>query len=597
MSKLFNKQYTPSKYQLKIFDFVQKEHGNAVIEAVPGAGKTYTLIQCLKHIPSNAKVLVAAFNTDIIQELRDKVSKLEEKPNVECRTLHSLGLSILKSNYYDKANTTPSDYKYTNYIMSYLSDFKKEEYTQLSKNDKKTYAENIKTFVDFGRYYLCKTENDLQKIQDQYSFDCMGSEKKIALEVMKWGRENIDIIDFTDMVWLPIVLNCKPYGHLYDWILIDEAQDLEKEERMLIELCTKMNTRRLFFGEKKQTINVFKGTDSSTFTSLLKIPNTIKLPLSITYRCPKSVVRFLHRYNPQIQAAPNAIEGEVKWHCEVDEIEDGSMVLCRANAPLMELYSKLSDMGKTAYIRGKDIGKNLIRLVEGTHEEKINKDLQAKGVFSALYNQLVSVIDDVMRKNRISEEMAIEDLNVAQFYDKIMALDAIAGDCTTVNELTQKIQLLFSDEKKSGVILSTVHKAKGLEADNVYICCPSLLPSKNAKLAWEIESEENLCYVAYSRSKVKLGFLKEDNMSQYSMTTQQKLNALQLIKVKVFYLYGNEVRCSGITPTFDAAKVIIEHSTKIEGFKENVKTVNNVVNNSSFASFKSFGSKKKRKKC
>ena len=144
-------EYIPSKYQLAIFDFVEKDHGNAVIEAVPGAGKTYTLIQCLKHIPKNAKVLVAAFNTDIIGELKGKIAKLEDKPNIDCRTLHSLGLSILVSNYYDKIDTTPSDYKYSNYITAYLSDYKEDEYTQLSKKDKKVYAENIKTFVDFGR--------------------------------------------------------------------------------------------------------------------------------------------------------------------------------------------------------------------------------------------------------------------------------------------------------------------------------------------------------------------------------------------------------------------------------------------------------------
>ncbi len=91
-------EYTPSQYQLDIFNFVQHGHGNAIIEAVPGAGKTYTLIQCLKHIPTNAKVLVAAFNTDIVNELKSKIAELDVKPNVECRTIHSLGLSILRSN-------------------------------------------------------------------------------------------------------------------------------------------------------------------------------------------------------------------------------------------------------------------------------------------------------------------------------------------------------------------------------------------------------------------------------------------------------------------------------------------------------------------
>ena len=78
---------------------------------------------------------------------------------------------------------------------------------------------------------------------------------------MERGKQDLSKIDFTDMVWLPIVLNCKPYNHLYDWILVDEAQDLEKEERVLVELCTKNSTRRMFLGERNQSINSFKGAD------------------------------------------------------------------------------------------------------------------------------------------------------------------------------------------------------------------------------------------------------------------------------------------------------------------------------------------------
>lgn len=82
------KEYTPSQYQLDIFNFVEHGVGNAIIEAVPGAGKTYTLIQCLKHIPTNMKVLVVAFNADIVQELKGKIENLESKPNIDCRTMH-----------------------------------------------------------------------------------------------------------------------------------------------------------------------------------------------------------------------------------------------------------------------------------------------------------------------------------------------------------------------------------------------------------------------------------------------------------------------------------------------------------------------------
>ena len=580
------KEYTPSRYQLDIFNFVEHGVGNAIIEAVPGAGKTYTLIQCLKHIPTNMKVLVVAFNTDIVQELKAKIESLESKPNIDCRTMHSLGLSMLSCNH--KVNREPCEYKYNNYIRDYLSAYDDEAYDVLSKKDKTVFADNIKKFIDFGRYYLCRTVKDMEKIATQYSFNCLGKEKEIALELMEKGKHDLDCIDFTDMVYLPIVLNCKPYRHLYDWILVDEAQDLEKEEKVLIERCVKKNTRMLFFGEKNQSIYSFKGTDSQSFTEFSKIPNTIKLPLSITYRCSKAVVRFLNRFNPNIKASNDANEGSVKWRCELSEVKDGDMILCRVNAPLMEVYSKLSAKGVTAYIKGKDIGNNLISLIEGTKETELNKTLKAKGVFSYLYNQLFDLIDDVMRRNRISFEMALENMEVSQLYDKILALEAIVGDLTTTQGLINRLNSLFSDEKKSGVSLSTVHKAKGLEAENVYICCPSLLPSKSAKLPWEIEEEEHLEYVAYSRPKNKLGFLKEDDMSRYSRTSQQKASDLQSIKLKVFYLYGDETRCSGVTINEDTSRIVIEHATEIKPVNYNIKTIDSIKtkSTSSFASFK-----------
>ena len=57
-------------------------------------------------------------------------------------------------------------------------------------------------------------------------------------------------------------------------------------------------------------------------------------------------------------------------------------------------------------------------------------------------------------------------------------------------------------------MLSTVHKAKGLEADNVYIICPDSLPMKfENQQEWEYAQEMNLKYVAVTRAKKKLVFV------------------------------------------------------------------------------------------
>ena len=63
-----------------------------------------------------------------------------------------------------------------------------------------------------------------------------------------------------------------------------------------------------------------------------------------------------------------------------------------------------------------------------------------------------------------------------------------------VGKLTEEIQGLFG--QGGGVLLSSVHRAKGLEADRVYILEPHRMPSPRAKKDWELEQEQNLMYVA-----------------------------------------------------------------------------------------------------
>jgi superfamily I DNA/RNA helicase len=53
-------------------------------------------------------------------------------------------------------------------------------------------------------------------------------------------------------------------------------------------------------------------------------------------------------------------------------------------------------------------------------------------------------------------------------------------------------------------MLSTIHKAKGLENDRIFFLCPELIPSKYATQPWQYEQEANLKYVAITRAKQEL---------------------------------------------------------------------------------------------
>ena len=83
----------------------------------------------------------------------------------------------------------------------------------------------------------------------------------------------------------------------------------------------------------------------------------------------------------------------------------------------------------------------------------------------------------------------------------------------TVHSLKQRIKTLFSEKVGDApVLLSTIHKAKGLEWPNVVILEAGLMPSKYAKTPAEIQQENNLHYVAITRAQKQLIYLESDQI-------------------------------------------------------------------------------------
>ena len=483
MARKKKTEFTYSKYQKDIFDFVKNGQGNAVVEASAGAGKSTTLIKCLDFIDEDKTILMSAFNTDIVSVLKRKT---KDFPNVNCATLHSIGRTMLQRNY-PKDELTLDELKYKSYLNTNIKSLSSIDTYSLSKKDFGRYMKNIETFVNFGRAYLCQTVKDLDIIEDRYGIDTVADEKEVALDVMEYGKTDLSKIDFTDMIWLPNVLFCKPIGMKYDWIMLDEVQDLSVCQREIILKCRKINTRMILVGDKKQCIFSFSSADPQSFEKLKDIPNTITLPLSISYRCAENIVNFAKKLVPSIEPNDEGRHGEIKYNTKIDDIQNGDMVLCRNNAPLMQVYVDLIKQGKKCFIRGKDIGLNMKNAVKTTGMDTLNVKLDKDGVFVRLYDELFDAINDIMGKYNVTYADAVETSFVARKLDIIKALETLSNNINTSKELIDKISDIFSDKKKGGISLSTIHKAKGLEANNVYIVCNSLMPSEMAKKDWEIE--------------------------------------------------------------------------------------------------------------
>ena len=230
--------FTPSIYQQKIFDFVQHGTGNAVISARAGAGKSVTIVSCMKLIPKTQKCLFLAFNKSIVEALSEKV---KDYSNCYVKTMHSLGYLMIRRNFGN--DILIDEYKYKTYIKKHINELTSIEDVKLTTSQVQEYIDNIITLIDFSRYNLVQSEKEIERIAAKYEIPIGFDEASVVKKALKWGSENYTTIDYVDMVWLPSELSLRPIGLQYDWILGDECNDFSKAYAKLMFKCFKRGSK------------------------------------------------------------------------------------------------------------------------------------------------------------------------------------------------------------------------------------------------------------------------------------------------------------------------------------------------------------------
>jgi DNA helicase-2/ATP-dependent DNA helicase PcrA len=490
------KEFAPSKYQTAIWNWVtdtvqvSASYIRAlVVEAVAGSGKTTTGLKMLERIPTQFSVVFVSYNKGIAIANRKKAPK-----HVKVSTYHSLGFGILV-----KALDNGSEIKLDDELGICKTDMILEPV--LDRTTQKHLYGPVKSLVELVKANLVEpTPENLSQLADYHGIELNGDEEVIyqaVAYVIEHAAKITNIIDFDDMCWLPVILNLR--GEQYDVVFVDEFQDTNKCMGQLAIRLVKPGGILIGVGDRYQSIYGFRGADAEAIPNLIHMLDAETLPLSITYRNPKCVVRLCNQKWPEIpiEAAEWAEEGiirSVSGEKAIDEYKVGDMVICRTNAPLVEPVFELIRRGIKATIRGRDIGKGLVAFIRKMRAVDIH-DL----VIKASEYQKVEVAKLVAAEKN-TQAQALED--------KIQTIIALADGCTNVGQVEAKIDAIFSD-KSEGVVFSSIHRAKGLEAERVYILHPELLPHPMAKKDWEKRQERNIEYVAYTRTLHELVFVND----------------------------------------------------------------------------------------
>jgi DNA helicase-2/ATP-dependent DNA helicase PcrA len=469
---------------------------------VAGSGKTTTLVELLRMIPKHKRVIFIAFNRDIVKELKSRVPS-----NVEVKTIHSFGLNECRYKYgRGKSNDEfIVDDKVQKHILRHAAvdfpSFGEPGDRFESKEEMNSYLNTVEKLIDMFRLCLPQSPGEVQELIQKFDIQCYNGELDYAKKVFLDVRKDKSCVDFTDMIYFPAVGDWRLKQ--YDFVLTDESQDFNRCQQAIIKKMVKPDGGRLIaVGDPYQAIYGFAGADHDSFNSLKTLfPNTIELPLSVCYRCDASIIEHARQVMPNIEARDNPGPGSVRTG-SFEDVQAGDFVLCRNTRPLVSLCLKYISQGKKANIKGKDIGTNLANMVKGTGKKQVTAVL---GKLEADLAKL-RVKTKVLFPLRPVDEVPV----VANLIDKIGAIRTIAAayGCKSADEIVSAIGQIFSEDK-GGIVLSTMHKSKGLEADNVYILDAHLVPSPWAKQEWELDQERNLDYVARTRAKKSLVYIAD----------------------------------------------------------------------------------------
>lgn len=500
-----------SKEQNDIFDYA--EHGilNIMVQAVAGAGKTTTLIECANRMDDNKSILLLAHNKSTRDTLKAKIG---DKKHVHVYTLHGLAWRMFTEHFGFEPDI--DDDKYRTYVNKNINDLAGDEYKLLPGPRKLAYKANVFDLINKARHNLKQSEKEISKLaKKKYNLTLVADECKFTAEVLKWGASTTNIVDFQDMLWFPSQFDYYSKRYASDIVMLDEAQDASLAQQDVIMRCLKRNTRMFCFGDRDQTINSWCGSDTEAFEHLKSKDvfrrDAKEFPLTTNYRCGYKIIEYAKRYTTNnIHAKDDAEPGVVNVDAHISDIKNGDMVLCRNTAPLMEFYRRGISKGLKMYFRGEEFGKNLKRIVDCSNGNTISE------IIMSMKARLIATWDMLTEDSGLDKKETMVNPMVISLLDSIKAMENLPKTVETRDDMEKFVNDVFSEEGREGIQLSTIHKAKGLEADNVFIICPSLIPSKLAEMDWEREEERHLQYVMCTRPKNSLNFVTEKEIAPHS---------------------------------------------------------------------------------
>ena len=483
-------KYTHTEEQLAIIDSGANTSDNLIISALAGSGKTSTLEDLSKEMKERS-ILCLAFNKKIADEMAARLSS-----KCKSKTLHSLGYGAWakKLNRRSLRVRKSKVYGLLKGVVDGMYDQKEFKGTALSNVLKVIREGKAHGFLPSGiqdvtplynddpdsdKYFFKKTDIVLTPNQERAVIDVSRQSYELAL---------MGEVDFDDMTLLPTIHNDVSFDR-YDAVLIDEAQDLSDLNHEMLSKIVGDHTRLIAVGDSFQAIYAFRGAEEYSMSMMKERFGMTEMNLTVSFRCAQKLIENVHWRAPDMKWAKNAPLGKINtlkaWG--VDDIPEESAIICRNNAPLFSCALNFMRNGVKPNLGNKDIIAQVV------------KNLKDLGPLKTTREEAMRIINDW--KEQMSEKRRDKDAvgDMAECLRVFMERSKTIGDAI---KLAKKIE-----KQEGGVYMSTIHRAKGLEWEQVFILDIELIKLDKGG------QEPNVKYVGETRAKEELNYITSEGFT------------------------------------------------------------------------------------
>lgn len=269
---------------------VKHKSGPMLVIAGPGSGKTTVLTARIRNLIEEysvnpANILVITFTKAAANEMKSRFNNMMGRStNVTFGTFHAVFFMILRAAYNYSVDSIIKEDVRQNIIKQAI------ELSRLEPDDLNEMVSNIT-----GEISRVKTETI--DINAYYSASCPEEEFRDIYKYYVKILKKMGLIDFDDMLlYCHELLTTRrdilaKWQQKYQYILIDEFQDINKIQYDIIKLLAKPQDNLFIVGDDDQSIYGFRGSKPEIMLNFDKdYPDTDKVILDTNYRSTGNIV-------------------------------------------------------------------------------------------------------------------------------------------------------------------------------------------------------------------------------------------------------------------------------------------------------------------